>query len=500
MVNEHSTTSSVVGADTGHAASPVKQDRDESIKSGVTADRATQRSSYQPKPPVVLIVGAGLGGLLLGMLLEKANIEYFIFERAQKVKPLGSAMALNANIMPVFEQLGMVDELMKIAFPCHSLDLYKESLKPIGALDVTFYKQVTGYETILFARSDLYNIMLSKIPPNRIFHGKKVLSIRQDDESATIHCSDNSEYCGDILIGADGAYSGVRQSLYKQLNRTGDLPAPDREEMPMSYVCMVGTTGELSPEKYPELKSPISHFATVLAKNRPLSCTTVTVPGNKAAWSVMIQLGSEEAKDMMFRNSEWGPDANKTMIEQIRDFPVKLGGVLGDLIDATDKDLISKVYIEEKIFLTWTHGRTALMGDAVHKMQPSAGQGAVNAMQDAVILANCIYDIENVTYENIQAALASYKAQRFAQANFQMRNSKLIGKLLFGQKRSERIMRNIVYNLPKFLQSKNHFKAAVYRPQIAFLPRVPNTTNLALLPQEPSKRYAREQAAKAQAI
>lgn len=66
---------------------------------------------------------------------------------------------------------------------------------------------------------------------------------------------------------------------------------------------------------------------------------------------------------MMFRNSEWGPEANETMIEEISDFPTQHGGVLGDLIDATDKSLISKVYIEEKLFETWSYGRTALIGD-----------------------------------------------------------------------------------------------------------------------------------------
>lgn len=81
------------------------------------------------------------------------------------------------------------------------------------------------------------------------------------------------------------------------------------------------------------------------------------------SWSAKIQLDRATAKDMMFRNSEWGPEANKDMIQEIYNFPVKQGGVLGDLIDATDKDMISKVYVEEKLFQTWTHGRTALIGD-----------------------------------------------------------------------------------------------------------------------------------------
>lgn len=65
-------------------------------------------------------------------------------------------------------------------------------------------------------------------------------------------------------------------------------------------------------------------------------------------------------------------------------------------------------------------------------MQPSGGQGAVAAMQDAVILVNCIYDIEDVTFENIKAALASYKSQRFDKAQEQVNMSKMLGKIIFG--------------------------------------------------------------------
>lgn len=48
---------------------------------------------------------------------------------------------------------------------------------------------------------------------------------------------------------------------------------------------------------------------------------------------------------------------------------------MGDLIDTTPKDIISRVYLEQKMFETWYHGRTVLLGDACHKMLPSAGQG-----------------------------------------------------------------------------------------------------------------------------
>lgn len=54
-------------------------------------------------------------------------------------------------------------------------------------------------------------------------------------------------------------------------------------------------------------------------------------------------------------------------------------------------------------------------------------------MQDAVILVNCIYDIEEVTHENIKAALADYRAQRYEHAASQVKVSQTLGKLMYGQ-------------------------------------------------------------------
>ncbi|KAF9310257.1 hypothetical protein BG003_008763 [Podila horticola] len=405
--------------------------------------------------PHVLISGAGLGGLTLAMALEKAKIPYTVLERAAKVKHLGASLALNSNVIPALSQFGLLPEIEKLSKPVYSLDMYREDLSLIGAFDVKIYKDVTGFENVICSRPMMYDLLLSKVPGANIHMNSKVVSVNQDHDSVTVQCADGTSYRGDILIGADGAYSTVRQSLYETLEKDGMLPETDKGG---------------------------------------LGWTTSTVHGNKISWSCLLQLDADPRKDDLLANAEWGPNANQAMIDEIYNFPIKNGGVLGHLIDSTDPELISKVYIEEKIFGTWNHGRIALLGDACHKMQPSAGQGAVNAMQDAIILANCIYDIEGLSVENISAALQDYREQRYPHALFQTENSKTLGKLMYGQTWSERLLRTVVYNLPKWLQSKNYMKASAYRPLLTFLPPVPNTTNLDLLYQKPSKRYAREQA------
>ena len=85
--------------------------------------------------PKVLIVGAGIGGLLLAILLQRAGIDYEIFERATQVKPLGSAMVTGPNILPVFEQLGLLEQVEKISKPLKCLDIYNGSLDKLGTVE-----------------------------------------------------------------------------------------------------------------------------------------------------------------------------------------------------------------------------------------------------------------------------------------------------------------------------------------------------------------------------
>ncbi|KAF8930986.1 hypothetical protein BGZ58_007909 [Dissophora ornata] len=452
-------------------------------------------------PPRVLISGGGLAGLFLAIILDKAGIPYHIFERARVVRSLGSAMCLNANILPAFEQLGLLEEIARISYPMLCLNLYKESLKPIGSIDISGFKEKAGYDSFVCHRPDLYNLLLSKVPPKNISFNKRVVWLLQNNEGVMIRTSDNETYHGDILVGADGAYSAVRQNLYKDLINKNELPAADMEEPKLGHVCMVGTTEPMDPEEYPKLKDKHCHFSTIIGEDKSHTWVTTTLPNNRISFSIKKQLDQEAAKVAMFRNSEWSPELNATMIKEIYNFPVNHGRegenkVLGDLIDATPPDLISKVFLEAKLFETWYLGRTVLIGDACHKMQPSAGQGAVNAMEDAVILANCLYDIsdgkELLSSELVAGAFKEYQDQRFVHAKFQVENSQGMSKILNGQKLGHRVARSVIYNMPKWLMSNNYLKQAGYRPQIAFLPMVPHPPDLPIVPQKPSRRYMEE--------
>ncbi|KAF9925327.1 hypothetical protein FBU30_004917 [Linnemannia zychae] len=394
-------------------------------------------------PPRVIIVGAGLGGLLLGALLERSNIPYIILERAVSIKPLGSAMSLGGQILPVFAQLGIAEKYEAMAMPYTFSRGVTDTGESLLKLDYSVAEEVCGYSNYIVARPQVYALMQTLVPAHKVLLGKRVLAMSEDDEIVKVQTSDNSVYEGDILVGADGAYSAVRQRLYENLKQQNRLPKSDQEDLPFNCTCLVGQTEPLDPELYPQLKERGYPFIFTLGgPGRPYTYTLFSVGENRICWVVFHHLdkttsrAAQQQRFMHTENSEWGPYAAISMCDETRDFPLQYFGreganlTMGDLYDMTPQDRISKVMLEEKIFKTWHYGRTVLIGDACHKLNPSAGQGGVAALHDAIVLANQIYALPSNTSKEIHKAFAEYQAERYPSVIQSSNNSILLSMIL----------------------------------------------------------------------
>ncbi|KAK3845562.1 MAG: hypothetical protein J3R72DRAFT_472439 [Linnemannia gamsii] len=432
--------------------------------------------------PTVLIVGAGLGGLMLAALLEKSGVPFSVFERATIVKPLGSAMSIGPTLLPIFQQLGIYDELLTIGkYITHSYGFNEESLQPTRPLDLTPGEEYTGYGQYIIARPKLYDLILQLVPAHKIHFGHRVLDITEDDDKVTVHLSSRDKFEGDIIVGADGAYSAVRQRMYEQLKAKGKLPKADQEDLPFSCTCLVGQTDILDPEKFPLVALPRSHYNSILGKDKPFSWHTFNTAEGKLCFMMLHHLDSKASKaaaEQRFRstnNAEWGAHPAQAMCDETRDFPLPLGGgktgTLGDLYDSTPKELISKVMLKEKVFETWYHRRFVLLGDACHKLNPAGGHGAVTAMHDAIALANLLYAMPTKTSSDITKIFDEYHKERLPAVMESFNSSQQLSNI-FKAGLVGAIYCFLATHMPMWVWRIVMAQTVRYRPQVGFMKRI----------------------------
>ncbi|KAF9183095.1 hypothetical protein BGZ49_004628, partial [Haplosporangium sp. Z 27] len=384
--------------------------------------------------PEAIIVGAGIGGFMLALLLEQINVPYQIFERAKEVKYLGSGMAFSGKILVAFEQLGLLDDIYKISKPYYKIQFYDGHLNKIGDGSLEEALPATGFYWTFCTRPDFYEILRKRIPVGKVHYEKKIVKTEEKDGKVHVYCSDNTVYTSDIVIGADGAYSGVRQSMYDQMEKDGTLPESDKEGFSIGYTTIVGVANPPKSDKHSE--DEYTCFNQVLFGDNG-NCYIVKLPNNKLSWGFGVQLPT--TSDERIRNAEWKSESSEAILDKYRDYLNPLGGTMGELFDATPKDLTSKVFLEEKLFKTWHNGRCVLIGDACHKiygltnLHPAGGQGATTAIQEAIVLANCIYAMPDNNSESINKAFKEYYDYCYPNAEAVFNTSSGMAKILNGQ-------------------------------------------------------------------
>ncbi|KAG0199095.1 hypothetical protein BGX33_011878 [Mortierella sp. NVP41] len=281
---------------------------------------------------------------------------------------------------------------------------YKESLEPLKPSDQKPVEEFTGYGQYIVPRPKLHDLLLKQVPSHKVHFGKRVLNISEKNDKVTIETADNSYYEGDIV------------HMYEALRTEEKLPKSDQEDLPFNCTCLIGQTKALDPEQFPIVKEPTSQYHSVFGENSPFTWTIFNTAQNTLCWTVIYHLDKKTSKvteEQRLRNnedSEWDAHPAQTMCNETRHFPLPLREgkmTMGDLYDLTEKELISKVMLEEKVFKTWYSGRTVLLGDACHKLNPWGGHGAVKAIHDAIALANLFYAMPIKTSQEATKVLRS---------------------------------------------------------------------------------------------
>ncbi|KAK9693786.1 hypothetical protein K7432_013736 [Basidiobolus ranarum] len=389
---------------------------------------------------------------------------------------------INSRI--IFEQLGIADQVDEISLPALGITACTASDKKVGGIpSVRHCAAWTGYGWNIVHREDLHKILLSLIPKDTIQYNKKVVAATEEESEVTVICEDTSVYRGDILIGADGVYSKVRESMFTILEKQGVLSRKDIKPAAISNVALLCLT---------ELKEDVSStFMTEsdlelkMFRGTPYSTLTFPVYSGKMTTAVFLNATDWEPKDIQaFKNSDRSKII-ESFSETLLDNRTSCGLTLREVIHLTKSERMTLVSIEEKLLKRWHTSRIVLIGDACHKFHPVLAAGGNQAFLDAVVLANCIHGMVDVTPETIQIAFKSYHSSRYWNSMVIYISSSMVGKLFLCQTWLQTVIGVILLSIPIFILDIV-FKRLFCKdlPQAAFLPLIPPTGTVKPYPQK----------------
>ena len=339
------------------------------------------------EPPRIAIVGAGIGGLTLAIALRGYGITADVYEQTEELREVGAAVALSANAMRFLEQVGLTTQLAAHWFLVSDL-IYRDGRtgRLIGRHRVgAEYRQRFGAPFIGIHRADLQAILSAAVGMDRIRLRKRLVNIYDGGAQAVLHFDDRSTAEADLVVGADGARSAVRQwmlgyddALYTGCSGFRGIVPMDRLPKlpdPTALQFWMGPGGHLL--HYPMGKN---HINFLLVERHP------------APWPV----------------HEWTLPATEG--EQLRHF-AKWHPAVVEMITATPVSNRWGLFHRPPLG-RWTKGRVTLLGDAAHAMAPHHGQGANQSIEDAVVLAACLERVREVGSGSLGDALERYERLR----------------------------------------------------------------------------------------
>jgi 2-polyprenyl-6-methoxyphenol hydroxylase-like FAD-dependent oxidoreductase len=353
----------------------------------------------------VLIVGGGIGGLTLGAFLEESDIEYEIVEKAKDWNHQGYVVAVWDNGRDILRKLGLAEQL-----DIHGMRIKTLSLKNGRGLPIKTYKLSNLYKKYGTActnikRSDLHNWLASKIDPTKLKMGISVEKLLQRDNKIHSTFTDGRVGEYDVVIGADGVHSIVRELLL----------AEHVEKYENWRIWCAWIDDKFStPATITEYLEP-SEFAMVFSSKEG-SMVWFAAPVEHVVW-----------------------DTPEGRVERLRyifkDEPVLVPGVLESLHpeDITPTDLLM-VKMKQ-----WVNGNAVLLGDAAHSFGPHAGLGCSMAMEDAYVLAAELCKVSETF--SVQKALQAYEKKRRVRIHLA---EKLSYRIRFATRVKSRIARAII--------------------------------------------------------
>ena len=342
-----------------------------------------------------VIIGAGIGGLTTSIALRQAGVETKVFERASELREIGAGITLWPNAIKALRKLDVADAVLAAGgAPAMGGEvrswrgevLYEV---PVGALEERYGVSVGLH------RANLQTTLLSALPDDAVRLGAECVGFEQDAAGVTVRFADRREERGELLIGADGLNSTIRAQLFG-----------DKKPRYAGYTAWRGMVE--TREKF------VRDGLGFESWGRGARFGLLNMGQGQLYWFATAN-APEGEQDVTTGRKE----------ELLRRFE-RWHEPIPAVIRATEEPAILRndVYDREPV-KRWSTGGVTLLGDAAHPTTPNLGQGACQAMEDAVVLARCLEEVE----DSLTAALRLYEARRAARTAFVARRSWLVGRI-----------------------------------------------------------------------
>ena len=338
----------------------------------------------------VVIAGAGIGGLTLAVALRRRGIRVSVFERASQLTAVGAGIGLPANGVKALQNLGLGDAVMRAGMVVERALILDSRGRQLGSeVDLTEVYQSMGASLVALHRGRLHAVLLDAVGSHAVTTGAQVASFEQDASSVHVALMGGERIDTELLVGADGLHSSVRAQLMGAQPPAYSGYTSWRGVTPANSVTLPGRTSESwgRGERFGIVPIGFGEIYWFAVADAP--------PGGKDA---------DVRRELMTRFGSWHA-------------PVTA------IIEATPPDRVVRtdIYDREPI-PRWHSGRVVLLGDAAHPMTPNLGQGAGQAIEDAVVLDACL-----AATSSLEDALLQYEERRIARANSIVRASRRFG-------------------------------------------------------------------------
>lgn len=336
-----------------------------------------------------VIVGGGIGGLSAALALGRSGREVLLLEQAGEFAEIGAGLQVGPNATRMLDRLGVLDEVLAAAvLPHHGVMRHAVTGDELTVLDLgPSFVDRYGYPYVVVHRHDLLSILVDacrREPSIALQTDTAVTEAWSDATSAGVRCADGTEYQTELLVGADGLHSVVRTLM------SADAPVPS------GFVAYRGTL-------------PMGEVRTEVAAND----VVLWVGPGLHLIQYPVRRGEIYNQVAVFRSPsfERGEPVCGTVDELVSRFGETCAEVQQH-VGRINRDRSWPIFDRDPL-PNWVHGRAVLLGDAAHPMLQYLGQGACQALEDAITLAEELAERDH----DVDKALAAYQERRVPRAS-----------------------------------------------------------------------------------